>query len=216
MTKPHRLPARRRDRARGDGGGRARARRAAARPRRWRSTPSAAPRSTRSATRFPPRRSPRAARPTPCCSARSAGRSGTAPRCGPRRADRAAPRARRLRQPPARRLARGVDLLIVRELVGGLYYGARGTRDDGTVFDTCEYHPSRSSASRGARSSSPAVAADRLLSVDKANVLDDVAHVARASSPRWRPTTPDVELRHGLVDSVAMQIVTHPESSTCS
>ena len=35
----------------------------------------------------------------------------------------------------------GVDLLIVRELVGGLYYGARGTRDDGTVFDTCEYHP---------------------------------------------------------------------------
>jgi len=36
-----------------------------------------------------------------------------------------------------------VDLLIVRELVGGLYYGARGVRDDGTVFDTCEYHPSQ-------------------------------------------------------------------------
>ena len=35
----------------------------------------------------------------------------------------------------------GIDLLIVRELVGGLYYGARGTREDGTVFDTCEYHP---------------------------------------------------------------------------
>ena len=37
----------------------------------------------------------------------------------------------------------GIDLLIVRELVGGLYYGARGTREDGTVFDTCEYHPSQ-------------------------------------------------------------------------
>ena len=36
-----------------------------------------------------------------------------------------------------------IDLLIVRELVGGLYYGARGVRDDGTVFDTCEYHPSQ-------------------------------------------------------------------------
>ena len=34
-----------------------------------------------------------------------------------------------------------VDLLVVRELVGGLYFGARGVRDDGTVFDTCEYHP---------------------------------------------------------------------------
>ena len=36
-----------------------------------------------------------------------------------------------------------VDLVIVRELVGGLYYGARGVRDDGTVFDTCEYHPAQ-------------------------------------------------------------------------
>src|SRR3989442_10842886 len=41
---------------------------------------------------------------------------------------------------PAR--AGGIDLLIVRELVGGLYYGAPGRREDGTAFDTCEYHPS--------------------------------------------------------------------------
>ena len=38
---------------------------------------------------------------------------------------------------PAR--ADGIDLLIVRELTGGLYFGAKGTRDDGTWFDTCEY-----------------------------------------------------------------------------
>ena len=35
----------------------------------------------------------------------------------------------------------GIDLLIVRELVGGLYYGARGRRPDGSAFDTCEYTP---------------------------------------------------------------------------
>src|SRR5205085_11303902 len=33
------------------------------------------------------------------------------------------------------------DVTIVRELVGGLYFGASGVREDGTVFDTCEYHP---------------------------------------------------------------------------
>lgn len=38
--------------------------------------------------------------------------------------------------------------LIARELVGGLYYGPRGRRGDGTVYDTCEYHPARSSESR--------------------------------------------------------------------
>ena len=37
--------------------------------------------------------------------------------------------------------AAGIDLLIVRELVGGLYFGERGSRPDGTVFDTCEYRP---------------------------------------------------------------------------
>jgi 3-isopropylmalate dehydrogenase len=101
----------------------------------------------------------------------------------------------------------GVDLLIVRELVGGLYYGARGTREDGTVFDTCEYHPSQ--VERIARRAFELARTrdSRLLSVDKANVLD--------TSRMWRRVVsevaadyPGVELRHGLVDSVAMQLVT--------
>jgi 3-isopropylmalate dehydrogenase len=105
----------------------------------------------------------------------------------------------------------GVDLLIVRELVGGLYYGVRGVRDDGTVFDTCEYHPSQ--VERIARRAFELARgrSGRLLSVDKANVLD--------TSRMWRRVVseiaadyPDVELRHGLVDSVAMQIVMDPGS----
>ncbi len=105
----------------------------------------------------------------------------------------------------------GIDLLIVRELVGGLYYGARGTRDDGTVFDTCEYHPDQ--VARIARTAFGLARSrsGRLLSVDKANVLE--------TSRMWRRVVsevavefPDVELANGLADSVAMQLVTHPFS----
>ncbi len=109
---------------------------------------------------------------------------------------------------PAR--SRNIDLLVVRELTGGLYYGAKGTRDDGTVFDTCEYHPRQVEriARRGfelARSRGR-----RLTSVDKANVLE--------TSRMWRRVVtetatdyPDVEVEHMLVDNAAMQLVQAPE-----
>jgi 3-isopropylmalate dehydrogenase len=108
-------------------------------------------------------------------------------------------------------LAEGVDLVIVRELVGGLYYGARGTREDGTVFDTCEYHPSQ--VERVARVAFELARArsGRLLSVDKANVLD-TSRLWRRVVSELAAEYPEVELRHGLVDSVAMQLVTEPQS----
>ena len=109
------------------------------------------------------------------------------------------------------RSGEGIDLLIVRELVGGLYYGARGVRDDGTVFDTLEYHPAQ--IERLARRAFELARArsGRLLSVDKANVLD-TSRLWRRVVTGLAPEYPDVELRHGLVDSVAMQIVTDPDS----
>ncbi|MFL5935936.1 MAG: 3-isopropylmalate dehydrogenase [Gaiellaceae bacterium] len=108
---------------------------------------------------------------------------------------------------PAR--APGVDLLVVRELVGGLYYGRRGVLDDGTVFDTCEYHPAQ--VERVARRAFELARRRRsvVLSVDKANVLD--------TSRMWRRVVTEVaaeyaevKLEHGLVDSVAMRLVTSP------
>jgi 3-isopropylmalate dehydrogenase len=102
-----------------------------------------------------------------------------------------------------------VDLLIVRELVGGLYFGTRGTRPDGTVFDTLEYHPDqiRRVVRRGFE-----LAADRrgrLTSVDKANVL--------ATSRLWRAVVeeeaarfPGVEVEHVLVDTAAMRMIQDP------
>jgi len=104
----------------------------------------------------------------------------------------------------------GVDLLIVRELVGGLYYGARGVREDGVVYDTCEYHPSQVERLARRAFELARTRRGRLLSVDKANVLE--------TSRMWRRVVaqvaadyPDVELKHGLVDSVAMQIVMSPQ-----
>jgi 3-isopropylmalate dehydrogenase len=111
---------------------------------------------------------------------------------------------------PAR--ADGIDLVIVRELVGGLYFGKKGTRDDGTWFDTCEY--TRPEVERIARRAF-AIARERggrLTSVDKVNVL----HTSRL----WRDVVteigasehPDVPLDHALVDSFAMAIVNAPET----
>jgi 3-isopropylmalate dehydrogenase len=98
-----------------------------------------------------------------------------------------------------------VDALIVRELVGGLYFGASGVREDGTAFDTCEYHPSQ--VERIARRAFELARArnGKLTSVDKANVLE--------TSRLWRRVVnevaagyDDVDLEHMLVDNAAMQL----------
>jgi 3-isopropylmalate dehydrogenase len=107
-------------------------------------------------------------------------------------------------------VADGVDVLIVRELVGGLYFGARGTREDGTVFDTCEYHPHQVEriARRGfqlAQSRS-----GRLTSVDKANVLE-TSRLWRRVVDTVAPDYPDVAVEHMLVDNAAMQLAVAPE-----
>ena len=103
-----------------------------------------------------------------------------------------------------------VDLLTVRELVGGLYFGARGVREDGTVFDTCEYHPSQ--VERVVRRGFEFARARRgyLLSVDKANVLD-TSRLWRRIVDQVAPEYPDVRYEHMLVDNCAMQIATRPE-----
>jgi len=111
---------------------------------------------------------------------------------------------------PAR--GRGIDLVVVRELVGGLYFGAKGTRDDGTWFDTCEY--TRPEVERIARTAF-ALARERegrVTSVDKVNVM----HTSRL----WRDVVTelgsteyaDVPLDHALVDSFAMTVVNAPET----
>jgi 3-isopropylmalate dehydrogenase len=103
----------------------------------------------------------------------------------------------------------GIDLLIVRELVGGLYFGASGRRADGSAFDTCEYSPAE--IERIARRAFELARTRRsfVTSVDKANVLE--------TSRLWREVVsglagdyPDVRLEHMLVDNAGMQLVLDP------
>ncbi len=102
-----------------------------------------------------------------------------------------------------------VDLMIVRELVGGLYFGERGTRPDGTVFDTCEYRPDQVDRILRRGFELARKRGGHLTSVDKANVL--------ATSRLWRERAEalaaeyaDVELDHLLVDTAAMRLVEDP------
>jgi len=102
--------------------------------------------------------------------------------------------------------ADGIDLLIVRELVGGLYFGTRGVDPDGTVFDRMEYHPDQVERLARRAFALARQRRGRLTSVDKANVL--------ATSRMWRgvvdglaPEYPDVAVDHLLVDTAAMRLV---------
>jgi 3-isopropylmalate dehydrogenase len=106
---------------------------------------------------------------------------------------------------------RGTDLLVVRELTGGIYFGKRGRKDD-AAHDTCEY--SAGEIERIARAAFEAAAAreggeSKVTSVDKANVLE-TSRLWRETVERVAGDYPDVELEHMLVDNAAMQLVSAP------
>jgi 3-isopropylmalate dehydrogenase len=111
--------------------------------------------------------------------------------------------------PLKRERIEGTDLLVVRELTGGIYFGAK-TRTATSASDLCEY--SVAEVERIARVAFEAARTrrNRVASVDKANVLE--------TSRQWREVVhrlhaeeyDDVELVDVLVDNAAMQLVARP------
>jgi 3-isopropylmalate dehydrogenase len=117
--------------------------------------------------------------------------------------------------PLKRELIEGTDLLVVRELTGGIYFGDSG-REGGRAHDDCAYSVHEieriarvafnSAASRPGGEKGTA----KVTSVDKANVLE--------TSRLWRETVErvaadefaDIALEHLLVDNAAMQLVSRP------
>src|SRR3954449_2759323 len=103
----------------------------------------------------------------------------------------------------------GTDLLVVRELTGGVYFGDRGRRDAGAVaYDTCLYSAAEVEriAEVGFR-----FARNKVTSVDKANVLE-TSRLWRETVERVAEGHPDKTLDHLLVDNAAMQLVSRPAS----
>jgi 3-isopropylmalate dehydrogenase len=106
--------------------------------------------------------------------------------------------------PLKRERIEGTDLLVVRELTGGIYFGDRGLDGD-TAHDTCVYTVGE--IERIARVAF-GLARRKVTSVDKANVLE--------TSRLWRKTVErvaageDIPLEHMLVDNAAMQLVSRP------
>ncbi|WP_299584652.1 3-isopropylmalate dehydrogenase [uncultured Microbulbifer sp.] len=109
----------------------------------------------------------------------------------------------------------GLDILIVRELTGGIYFGEpRGIRtlENGERQGFNTYVYSESEIERIARSAFEAAQKrnGKLCSVDKANVLE-VTVLWREVLDRLAPEYPDVELTHMYVDNAAMQLVRAPK-----
>jgi 3-isopropylmalate dehydrogenase len=116
----------------------------------------------------------------------------------------------------------GTDLLVVRELTGGIYFGDSG-RDGDRAHDTCEYSVGEieriagvafEAARRRAAGDSSIPRghshdAARVTSVDKANVLE-TSRLWRETVERVAGSYPEVELDHMLVDNAAMQLVSDP------
>ncbi len=107
---------------------------------------------------------------------------------------------------------KGTDLVFLRELTGGIYFGEKGRKDDGeTAFDNCVY--TRAEVQRLAKKGFELAMTrtKKLCCVDKANVLE--------TSRLWRETVqamekdyPEVEVSYEFVDAVAMRLVQWPNS----
>jgi 3-isopropylmalate dehydrogenase len=108
--------------------------------------------------------------------------------------------------PLRRAVVEGTDMLIVRELTGGIYFGEK-TRTAEAASDLCVY--SVPEIERIARTAFGA-ARSKVTSVDKANVLETSRLWREVVSRVHAEEFPHIELEHALVDSTAMKLITAP------
>lgn len=107
---------------------------------------------------------------------------------------------------------RGFDLIIVRELTGGMYFGESGRRETGNgpaAYDTEIYSVKEIERIGRVAFTAARQRQRKVCSIDKANVLES-SRLWRETMHRLAAEYPDVELRDMLVDNAAMQLVQNP------
>ncbi|MDD3904029.1 MAG: 3-isopropylmalate dehydrogenase, partial [Sphaerochaeta sp.] len=102
----------------------------------------------------------------------------------------------------------GLDIMVVRELTGGIYFGKRG-RDENSAFDTMSYTVEEIERIVRKGFEIAQKRQKRLCSVDKANILNS-SQLWRSIVERLASDYPDVEVSHLYVDNAAMQLVRNP------
>lgn len=108
----------------------------------------------------------------------------------------------------------GTDLIVVRELTGGIYFGEKFRREGEygeEAVDTCVYNVQEVERIVRQAFEIARTRSKKLASVDKANVLE-TSRLWRETVNRIAPDYPDVELEHVLVDNCAMQLLRRPSS----
>jgi 3-isopropylmalate dehydrogenase len=106
-------------------------------------------------------------------------------------------------------ILQGVDLVMVRELTGGIYFGEKG-RDADSAFDVCRYQ--RHEIERITRVAGRLAQKRRkkLCSIDKANVMETSRLWRQVVTEVMEREFPDVQLEHVLVDAAAMYLTQRP------
>lgn len=111
--------------------------------------------------------------------------------------------------PLKREVAENVDLMIVRELTGGIYFGEPRRKTADAAVDTCVYSKKEIERIVDNAFELARLRRGKLCSVDKANVLD-TSRLWREVVEEKKRNYPDVDVEHNLVDSVAMKLITNP------
>ena len=107
-------------------------------------------------------------------------------------------------------VVQGVDILVVRELIGGIYFGTPKGRDKERGFNTMVYSVEEVKRIAHTAFSAARKRNKKVCSVDKANVLD-VSQLWREVVSEVAKEYPDVELSHMYVDNAAMQLIRNPK-----
>lgn len=103
----------------------------------------------------------------------------------------------------------GVDLVFVRELTGGIYFGEK-KRDANSAFDVCAYTVPEIERITRAAARLARVRRRKLTSIDKSNVLETSRLWREVTERTMRAEFPDVALEHVLVDAAAMHLIRRP------